>query len=185
MLRRLLPWMTGAAIAGVLVWSFVYLKDIHPLGSLEARLGGDNLSGVAIRFEGSRLVGRLEGKPVWQFDADTIELSRDRRLATFRGIREGVLLRNGRNAATISAGKVVYDTYTRNISVPGEATVRLQDGPELRVRDSHWNSKESRLECRGGVSMSLAGSELQGDGLTLELEKKQLDITKVRGKIRL
>jgi hypothetical protein len=170
-------------VAG-LVWAFFYLKDAHPLGALGSRLGRDELENVSIRFKDARLVGRSEGRTVWSFQARTIDLSRDRRLATFKGVTRGTLLADGRPIASLSAGKVVYNTYTRNVSAPGSAEFQLTDGPSFRVRDVYWNAAKSKLVCRG-VDMELAGSTLHGERMTADLDRKELTIGKVNGTIKL
>jgi len=183
--KRWFPWITGAAIAAGLVWAFFYLKELHPLGSLGAQLDKDHLAGVVIRLKNARLVGRSGGKKIWTFEARTIDVSRDRRLATFKGVTRGSLLQNGRRIASLSAGEVIYNTFTQNVAVPGSAEIALTDGPSFKVRDAYWDAGKSRLVCQGGVDATLAGSALHGERMTVDVEKKELTIHKVSGRIRL
>jgi len=177
--KRWLPWITAAAIAVGLVWAFSYLGTRGP------RLDQDHLAGVAIRLKNAKLVGRSAGKKIWAFEVRTIDVSGDRRLAVFRGITRGSLLQDGRRIASLSAGKVIYNTFTQNVAVPGSAEVVLTDGPSFTVRDAYWDARESRLFCRGGVDATLAGSTLHGERMTVDIEKKELTIHNVNGQIKL
>lgn len=184
-MKRWVPWLTGIAITGLLVWSFFYLKELHPLGSLGAKLDDDSLAGVAIRFKDATLVGRANGQKVWSFRAKTIDVSKDRRQATFRGVARGELLEKGKKIADLSADAVTYNTFTRDVQVPGVARFELVDGPSFKVRNVQWDAAESKLICHGGVDASLAGSELHGEKMVANLRAKELTIEKVSGVVRL
>lgn len=184
-MKRWVPWITAVAVAALLGWSFFYLKEIHPLGSLGAKLDGDSLAGVAIRFKNATLVGRANGQKVWSFEAKTIDVSKDRRTATFRGIARGELLQDGKKVASLSAEEVFYNTFSRNVKVPGGARFELVEGPVFQVRDVQWNASQSRLTCSGGVTATLAGSELHGEKMMADLRAKELVIEKVSGVLRL
>jgi len=108
-----LPWITAAAIAVGLVWAFSYLGTRGP------RLDQDHLAGVAIRLKNAKLVGRSAGKKIWAFEARTIDVSRDRRLAVFRGITRGSLLQDGRRIASLSAGRSSTTRSRRTSRFPG------------------------------------------------------------------
>lgn len=168
-----------------LAWMFLYLKDMHPLGSLGAKLDNDQLSGLAIRFNNAKLVGRSEGEKVWELEAKSIELSRDRRLTTFKGVARGSLIQDGEKIASISADEVTYNTFTRNVMAPGVAELKLEKGPSFKVHKIYWNAKKSKLYCEDGVEAVLDGSTIQGDRMIADLENKELEIHKVRGSIRL
>jgi hypothetical protein len=166
------------------VWSLVYLSKIHPLGKLSTRLDNGELGSVAIRLKGARIVGRSDGKEMWSFEAKTIDLSRDRRFVTFQNITKGTLHLNNELIASLSADKVVYNTYNKNILIPGKAEIKIKNGPSLLIKQSTWDAGRSVLICKG-VSANLAGSTLQGKLMFLYPESKKLVIEKVRGTIKI
>ena len=184
-MKKWLPWITGAVIIGGLVWSFFYLKDMNPLGPLSLRLGQNKPEGVSIRFKNAKLVGRSDGKKVWTFQAKAVEVSKDRRLATFHGITSGSLLQDGKQVASLSAKKVFYNTITRNVTVPDGAEFKLKEGPAFRVRDILWNAGESTLICKNGIDVEMAEGTLHGERMTAYIGKKELVIQKVKGQIKL
>ena len=184
-MKRWIPWITGAVIVGGMIWTFFYLKDIHPLGSTGTKLKKDHLAGVGIRFKGAKLIGRSQGKKVWALESPIIDISKDRRLATFRGVTKGSLLQDGKKVAGISASETVYNTYTRNIVTPGFAELKLENGPSFRVHNVYWNSAKSKLLCQGGIDAVLDGSTMHGERMTADLQKKELTVQKVTGKIKI
>ena len=184
-MRRWIPWITSIVVIGGMVWTFFYLKDMHPLGKRGTKLGKDHLAGVAIRFKNAKLIGRSQGKKVWALQADTIDISKDRRLATFRGTTKGSLLQDGKKIAGISASETIYNTYTRNVMTPGYAELTLENGPSFRVRNVYWNAARSKLLCHGGIDAVLDGSTMHGESMTADLQTKELTIHKVTGKIRI
>lgn len=167
------------------MWTFFYLKDVHPLGSTGTKLKRDHLAGVGIRFKGAKLIGRSQGKKVWALQAGIIDISKDRRLATFRGVTKGSLLQDGKKVAGISASETVYNTLTRNVMTPGYAELKLENGPSFKVHRIYWNAGKSKLLCQGGIDAVLDGSTMHGERMTADLQTKELTISKVTGKIRI
>jgi len=168
-----------------MIWTFFYLKDIHPLGSTGTKVKKDHLAGVGIRFKGAKLIGRSQGKKVWALEAGTIDISKNRMLATFRGETTGSLLQDGKKVAGIRASETTYNTYTRNIVTPGFAELTLVNGPTFKVHQVYWNSEKSKLLCQGGIDAELDGSTMHGERMTADLQTKELTIQKVSGKIRI
>ena len=183
-MKRWVPWITAAVVIGGLIWAFLYLKDIHPLGSLAPKLGADRMQGVGIRFNGAQLVGRANGKKVWLIQARTIDISKDRRKATFRGLTNGALMQNDKKVASISADEVVYNVLTQNVAAPGTAHLSIVGGPSLKVSKVYWNSQNSRLFCEG-VDAVLGANTMHGERMTADLDKKEITASKVSGTIRL
>ena len=172
-------------IAAGSAWSFLYLKDMHPLGSLSPRLGKDHIDELSIVFKDAKLVGRSGGKKTWVFDAKTIEVSKDRTMATFKGITRGSMLDGDKVFASISAKDVTYNTYSRNVSIPGTAQLTMATGPTLKIRNILWIGNESKLNCFGGVDATIDGGTVHGDSMVVDFKKKELTIQKVNGQIKL
>ena len=183
-MKRWVPWVTGAVIIGGLIWTFFYLKDVHPLGALGSKLQTDRMAGVGIRFDRAQLVGRSNGKKVWVIEARTIDISKDRRKATFRGLSRGSLLQNDKRIASISADHVVYNMFTQDVASPGPAELKLENGPSLKVRKVFWNARDSKLFCEGGVDAVFGASTMHGERMTADLEKKEITASKVSGTIK-
>ena len=183
-MKRWLPFLTAIVLVAGLAWSFTYLRALHPFGSAVTDLDDEPLQNVGLRFEGATLVGWADHQKAWQIHAKAVEVSRDRRLATFRGVKDSYLMRNGDPVASITADEVVYNMFTRNVSVPGAVQLKVKDGPLLDTRNIFWDSAKSRLACLGGVTATVDGSTFEGEKMVADLDKKEMTITKVRGTIR-
>jgi len=177
--------MTAAVLIAGLVWSFMYLRALHPFGSAVTDLGDERLQNVGLRFDRATLVGWSEHSKVWQIHARAVEVSRDRRLATFRGVTDSYLMNKGDKVASMTADEVVYNTTTRNVSLPGPAELRVKGGPLLRTKSLFWDSARSVLTCLSGVTAEMDSGSFQGDKMVADLGKKELTVTRVRGVIRI
>lgn len=184
-MRKWIPLIAAIVILGGIVWSFRYLRDIHPFGSLAPRLDRGGMANIAMRFRGVRLIGKSNGEKIWAFSAGSIDVGRDRQKAVFKDKISGTVLFKGKPAAWIKSSEIVYGIYTHDILIPGSAEIRMKDGPTLKVKDVYWNGYRSKMVCKGGVDASIAGSTLHGERLTADLDKKEIGISKVRGLIRL
>lgn len=185
MLKRLVPLLTVVVLVAGLLWSFMYLRALHPFGSAVTDLGDERLQNVGLVFDRATLVGWSNHSKAWQIHAKAVEVSRDRRFATFREVTDSYLMSKGERLASISASEAVYNTTTRNVALPGAVELRVKDGPVLRTKNMFWDAARSRLACSGGVTATMDGSSFQGDSMEANLENKELRVTRVRGVIRI
>lgn len=184
-MKRWIGFATGIIIIGSLAWVFLFLKDWHPSGALGVRLGDGRSRDFAIRFKDTRLVGWANGKRIWMLDAGDINISRDRRLATFTGIAKGTLLMDGKPAANLYAGKVFYNMSTGNVMVPDGARLSVRGGPTLWVKNVLWDNEKSSLLCKQGVSGRLAGGKFYAERAEADIAGKEIRASKVTGNITL
>lgn len=184
-MKRWLPSITAVVALAGLVWVFIYVKDLHPLGSLERGWRQKEPSRLSISIDKAELVGRSGGHRIWAFKVGSIGLGKDRRLATFRSVKNGRIYRDDRQVASISADEVIYNTMTLDVSIPGKAMIRMVDGPELSLRKLYWNSMKSKMVCEGGAYAVMGKSSFEGKAMTLDLRTKELTLTKVKGRIAL
>jgi hypothetical protein len=181
--KRFRIWATGLVLTAALVWSFTFLKDLHPLGSLNGRWGNGPLSEIGISFRNVTFVGRSRGQKVWEFKARSIEMGKDRRLATFTDVAQGHLLRDGAPIATLSSSKVVYNTITQDVSVPGKANLEIQDGLSLNVHNMYWQWMKSIMYCKGGVYAKIRNNTFHADRMVLDLKNKEISLQNVSGQL--
>ncbi len=183
-MKRWISTFTVLIIIAGIIWSFEYLRDMHP-GAYSAKLDQSGMENISMRFKGIRLIGKSQGKKLWVFTADSIDISRDRQNALFSGRINGSILKNEEPAVGISASELLYGIYTRNIRIPGDAVIKVTDGPTLNAKDISWDNANSKLMCSGGINASIAGSTLHGKTMTADLNAKTILITKVKGVIRI
>lgn len=177
--------LTVVIVVAGLLWSFAYLRALHPFGSAVTDLGDERLENVGLVFDRATLIGWSDHSKAWQIHARAVEVSRDRRFATFREVTDSYLMSKGERLASISASKAVYNTLSRDVSLPGDVKLSVKDGPQLTTRNVSWNATRSKLACSGGVTATMDGSSFRGDSMEADLGNKELTVTRVRGVIRI
>ncbi|MHB1455776.1 MAG: hypothetical protein ACYC0V_02565 [Armatimonadota bacterium] len=183
--RWWIPLLSAIVILGGIVWSFSYMRDMHPLGSLAARLDQGNMQDISMRLMGVHLIGKSRGKMLWRFKAETIEVSHDRQKAIFKKNIRGSLINNGKQMASLKTEEVIYGVYTHNVMAPGNTQINIHGGPSLSVKNLYWNGYKSKLVCSGGIDANLGGSVLHGERMSVDINKKEILINKVHGAFRL
>jgi lipopolysaccharide export system protein LptA len=97
------------------------------------------------------LVGRRQGSKSWEIHARRVIAASDGRTTTFIGVTHGTLYRNGRPAATVSAGKAVYDDTIKTLRVSDGLRLRV-NGLVLSTKNLNWSTATGRLRCPGTVT---------------------------------
>lgn len=184
-MKRWIPWITGLIIIGGTAWSFLYLRDMHPFGSLAPKLDKSGMDSIAMRFKGVHLIGKSNGKKTWSFKAGTIDVSKNRQMAVFNKSIKGSMIQNDKKVISLSSEKVVYNLYTQSVNVPGKTKLQIEDGPQITAGNLHWNAHDSKITCKKGISAAIAGSTLHGESLEADLRNKEVKIAKIKGQILL
>lgn len=97
------------------------------------------------------LVGRHQGVKSWEIHARRVIAAASGRTTTFIGVTHGTLYRDGRPAATVSAGKAVYDDTTKTLRVSGGLRLNV-NGVLLTTERLNWSTATGRLRCPGPVA---------------------------------
>ncbi|HEY3267972.1 MAG TPA: LptA/OstA family protein [Armatimonadota bacterium] len=145
---------TAGALAGIsAVAGLAYLpvwlhRHDPPPPSLTRRPADVTLADVP----DATLIGRDRGLKVWQIHAQHVLAAVDGHTTTFVGVDRGTLFRKGQAAARVSAGRAVYDDYSRVLKV--SEGLRLSAG-RLTVRTSRlsWSAVSGALMCPSAVAV--------------------------------
>jgi LPS export ABC transporter protein LptC len=168
--------LAGATLIGLMVASFVALKDYQPFGRSEQPAGMPN---IGLRLEDADMVGRQGGSKAWRFGARRIEVSQGRDSATFSDIRNGVVYNNGTPAITLTARKLVYNSFTQDIRATGG--IQVVSGNNLSIKTSNlvWDAYHQRLTCPSHVTIETGGGKGSAASLTADLKNDQLELRSV------
>ncbi|MGC8834343.1 MAG: LPS export ABC transporter periplasmic protein LptC, partial [Armatimonadota bacterium] len=139
------------------------------LGSNEA---GEALRRPApvVRMRGAGIVLKSKGNRLWEMDADSIEVSQDRRTTTMDGLKNGRLYKGGKPVVTLTAARAVYDSQTRALRVFGGVTATTASGLILTTDVVEWSEKSRRLICPGKVVVRTKEATITGDWLEADLD---------------
>ena len=163
---RVLLVCFGILVAALAAVSLRYFSQYQPLAALS---NGGVLSGAgqfALEADTVKVIGRGGGKKQWTLSAQTVTLSRDRRIISAANIRRGTLYaQNGKPSILVSADQANYQAPFGAIG-PGSAGKLLVSGhisarvlsaehPALHTEQLLWDSVTDTLTCPQSVSVTL------------------------------
>lgn len=164
---RLLLVCFGILVAAFAAWSLRYFSRYQPLSALA---NGGVLNGAgqfSLEADSVQVVGRSGGKLHWRLGAQTVTLSRDRRIVSVTGIRRGTLYaQTGKPSVLLSADRAVYETpfgvvgsgsLGGSLEVSGHVLARVlsAEHPVFRTDRLRWDSAANDLSCPQSVSAAL------------------------------
>lgn len=168
-------------ILGCIIFAFIFIKRMHPFGALEIPQPKTELSGLAIEFKGATLAGWVGGSKRWSFESKSVRVSDDRRSVSFKGLAHGKLF-DGKDAiASLSADKIVYNTYTQDIYSPQPVAIKFLNGPTLKAHNAYWNGQKSKLVVERGVEVHTANSSINGNSAEADFGNHELTLHGVSG----
>ena len=163
---RVLLVCVGIAVAVLSAVSLRYFSQSQPLevfsnGALTGEAGQ-----IALEADDVQVVGRSLGKPRWRMAAQTVTLSRDRRVVTINSIRHANLYAaDGRPAVALTARQATYETPFGVLGLGSEgflrvsgnvrATVLTAAHPSLSTQQLVWDNQTNSLNCPGAVTAAL------------------------------
>ena len=165
---RVLLVCVGVIIAVLAALSLRYFSQYQSLTALtHGGLMGE-AGQIALEADDVQVVGRNSGQVRWRLAAQTVTLSRDRRVITIHGIHKGALYAadgSGRPAVALTADQAVYATpfgilglgSVGSLRVSGhvQAHVLTAAHPDLNTQQIVWNSISNELTCPVAVTASL------------------------------
>lgn len=167
-IRKTMPrdvlWATAAAvllIAGGLGW-FLHARPhtVRPASPMP-KVPSD----IQVRLGKVRLQGISGGKIIWEVEADSFDYAKSRPILTISGLKKVVLLNNGKEELSMTAGVLEQNTMTGRITVSGDVNVT---GPSLRMRTSFaaWDPRREALQFPGRLTVRFGDYTLTCEGAT-------------------
>jgi hypothetical protein len=163
---RVLLVCVGIAAAVLAAVSLRYFSQYQPLSAFTngGLLGGTEQ--IALEADDVQVVGRSAGKVRWRFAAQTVTLSRDRRVVSISGIRRGALYAaDSRPSVSLTADRASYTTPFGILGVSGmgalqvsgnvKASVLSPAHPSFRTQQIVWDSASNTLSCPVPVTATL------------------------------
>lgn len=140
---------------------------------------------ISLLFTDTTLVGRRDGKKLWEIRAKTIRISRDQVRTLFEGIEDGTLYQNDRPLFKLKAGKASYNNAYRDLSIEGGVQITSTTGIALRCNAAYWSTLKNRVTCPGKVEVLMANGKLVGQDLESDSDLKQMVLHHIRLSVKL
>jgi len=174
MLSRNRGWLVAGALATLLLAVLAYW--IHqtwptlPLPKPDAEVPVD----LGLKFQDIKVVQRSQGKVDWELAAQSVTVSKDRRITNLSGLKQGVYYREGKPELTITAQRVRLNSQTKNMGVEGEVMVSDQRGMVLRTAKVQWIDAEQKLVCPQPVQVQLGSTQFKTKKLHYLAQERRL-----------
>jgi hypothetical protein len=170
--RRLLPYAVVVALAaGVPPFARWVAQDAFVASDRKgAGEGSPPLQARGVR----RILAREGGQVVWEFAAQRIVFSPDKRFATATGVSRGVYFREAKPYLRLSALRLRFDQHTRDWRASGDLHVSGPDGFELKTPQASWNQAAQRLDCPVPIEASLRGARISTANASYDAVKGEL-----------
>jgi lipopolysaccharide export system protein LptA len=102
------------------------------------------------------LVGRHNGRKIWEIHARRIQAAADGQTTTFLGVDRGTLYQDERPAARVAAGKAVYKAARRTLAVTEGLTFEA-GGLTLRAPRLNWSAASNVVDLPDPVTLTWDG----------------------------
>jgi hypothetical protein len=164
--------MVAAAAFGPAAWRWV-TQDARDWAGKAAP---NNEKGPSVLARGVRSVVFKDerGRRAWEFAAESIEISADKRWATLVGVRRAVLFRDAKPYLRMSARHVRFDQQTRDWRAHDDLRVQGPDGLTISSRAAIWNHKAQLLDCPEPVQARLKGADISAPRLRYDAREGKI-----------
>ena len=165
---RVLLVCLGVTVAVLAALSLRYFSQYQSLTALTSGGLMGEAGQIALEADDVQVVGRSSGHVRWRLAAQTVTLSRDRRVLTIHGIHKGALYAadvTGRPAVSLTADQATYATPFGILGLGSAGYLRVSGNvaahvltaahPDLKTQQIVWNSLSNELTCPGAVTASL------------------------------
>lgn len=169
----------GLAIAAgfILLISVVAFKKYLPYAGSTVSL--KEPPSVVISMEDTRLIGMGDGDKAWSLEADRVDISRDRSVATVYNISDGLIFEDKKIAFEVEAGSARYDTRRKDLQLTDGISIQGSDGRKITGSSAYWNSTTSTLRSSQQVDVEMPTGKITAKDVTVDLKSKEISMSDV------
>ncbi|MCE5315307.1 MAG: LPS export ABC transporter periplasmic protein LptC [Armatimonadota bacterium] len=140
---------------------------------------------VVLAMEDVYLVGLGHNGKLWSAKADKVEIGRDRSITELDKIHDARIYDSGKVALKAKAGKAIYNTRRKNLSLGGGVEIVGSNGQKVTGEGAVWSSSNAMLRSVGPVKFDGKMGNVVADRLVVDLKSQELGMWNVSMKIRL
>lgn len=175
-LRSLAAPAAAVVMIGLIVASFIWLKDYRPFGSPQPPSA---MADIGLRLDNVELAGRSDGNRAWQMQAKQVEVSTDRQTTVFRNISNCVVYDHEEPAASLRAAKVTYSSFNRDLVAEGGIKMTADNKMSVGTNTLRWSFLTRKLVCPDKLSFSMGAAKGSAVSLDADLANDVVLIRKV------
>lgn len=174
-IRRYLTPVIALGVIGALVTTLVYLRKYSPYKVSDTLIKNPE---IILSLQDVDIMGRSDGKKMWSFHADRVEVSRGRYRTEFFSIKDGKLYDDDKVAASVTAGRAIYDSSTGNVEVADGVKIVSIQGYRAEAESATWSGYFRKLRIPGQVKLSSSESMLTGRNLIADIANENMMLDK-------
>jgi LPS export ABC transporter protein LptC len=179
-MRRYAAPLISIVMVGLVLASFIWLKEYRPFGRIEPMPASPN---VALRLENAELVGRSNGRMAWRFKARQVEVSQDRSETTFTDIGRGVVYDVGKPVVKLSARQMIYNSFTHDVTAIGAVQLTANEKLSVATDLLTWSGSQRKLFCPSRVTIDIGAGKGTAASLTADIAQDSLLLRQVNLKL--
>ena len=132
---------------------------------------------AAISLHQASIVVRHQGERQAEVRAESVEVSRDLRYATFSGIPTITVFSQGREAFYVGGSRIVLDRQTGDVVVQGPVEVASVRGEHLMAGTARWTNATQELAFERHVTLAAGAGdqELVAERLAVDVRQQTMD----------
>lgn len=177
-MRRYIAPIVAVVLIGLIIWSYIHFKDYRPV-STDTRL--IRPPEILLSVEEIKLAGRAKGQPMWRLEAKRLTLNQNRAVTTLEDIRDGTIYDDGKPAASVKAGRAVYDSARQRLDVSGGVRVgSKEDGTVMETSRVTYEGLTRRIICPSEVKIVRGESHGTVDRLVADLAQQTVEADNLR-----
>ncbi len=129
-----------------------------------------------ILFEKTSLVEELDGKRLWELNAETISINAADKTAALTNVK-GTFYRDDGSSVTMIAQKGIADTASKKVVLSGEVmAVSSSDGASFSAPQVRWAGELRWFFAEGGVKFIKDETVMTGEKLDSDVAMEQVKI---------
>lgn len=175
--RKYIQPVIAIVVIIILVGSFIHFRRYSPykVGS-----GINANPEILLSLSDVEIMGRSNGQKKWCFSAKHAEVARGRAVTSVTSIHDGKIYDNGKEVASIEAGKAFYNSATGNVMVSGGIKLSSPQGYKAFADGATWTGYSNSLTCNGKVKFTVDDSTVEGQNLVADLKGQKVTMDKPR-----
>ncbi len=173
------PYLFITIIAAfVFVASFLFFYRYAPYKAKD--LGDTNPPELVFVLEDAKLFARLENTPMWELQAERVEIDSTRENTTLRNIHDGKIYDDGQSAFDVMAGKAQYSEMRKVLDVTDGITVHTTRDETITAESASWDMEKRVLTSKSPVVVEYLSNKLQCEKMTMDFKDDTLQLWDVQ-----
>lgn len=128
---------------------------------------------ATLSYVGNRITEEKDGKPLWELNAETIEIDVNTKNILLKNIK-GTFYQDNGGKIDITAPQAVMDNKTKDIAMSGKVYAVASDGGTFTAQETHWTGQTQLFYGSGDVICTKDDTVMSGD--VIESDKNMVKI---------